>query len=48
MRTLIRIVERALGRPACRGCGCTDHAACPGGCWWVEPYLCSSCLWIGR
>lgn len=34
---------------ACRVCGCTEDAACPGGCWWVpdpwmEGELCSSCL----
>lgn len=30
---------------ACTGCGCTDDAACPGGCWWVtyNPPLCSAC-----
>jgi hypothetical protein len=28
---------------ACRVCGCTDDRACPGGCWWVEADLCSSC-----
>lgn len=27
----------------CRVCGCTDNQACPEGCWWVEPDLCSSC-----
>ena len=27
----------------CRECGCTDTRACEGGCWWVEPDLCSSC-----
>lgn len=27
----------------CRGCGCTDLAACPGGCWWVAAGLCSRC-----
>lgn len=27
----------------CRVCGCTDDAACLGGCWWVQPSLCSSC-----
>lgn len=27
----------------CRGCGCTDDHACPGGCSWVEPDLCSAC-----
>lgn len=28
---------------SCRVCGCTDARACPGGCWWVGPRLCSSC-----
>ncbi len=27
----------------CRGCGCDDDHACPGGCRWVEPDLCSAC-----
>lgn len=27
----------------CRACGCTDDRACLGGCWWVEPDLCSAC-----
>jgi hypothetical protein len=27
----------------CRACGCTDARACPGGCSWVEPDLCSNC-----
>ena len=27
----------------CRVCGCTDEKACPGGCHWVEPDLCSKC-----
>ncbi|MEW6573161.1 MAG: hypothetical protein AB1374_05960 [Bacillota bacterium] len=27
----------------CRICGCTDERACPGGCYWVEPDLCSRC-----
>jgi hypothetical protein len=29
--------------PACRVCGCTEHHACAGGCYWVEPDLCSAC-----
>lgn len=34
---------------ACRVCGCTEDAACPGGCWWVPDRtmtgeLCSSCV----
>lgn len=27
----------------CILCGCTDDYACPGGCWWVAPNLCSRC-----
>lgn len=27
----------------CRECGCSNFAACPGGCWWVDDDLCSSC-----
>jgi len=28
---------------ACRVCGCTDDQACPGGCAWAAPSLCSRC-----
>lgn len=28
----------------CRVCGCTDDNACPGGCSWAEPGLCSACV----
>lgn len=28
----------------CRVCGCTQDHACPGGCHWVEPNLCSACV----
>ena len=28
---------------ACRRCGCTNFAACPGGCEWVQHDLCSAC-----
>lgn len=27
----------------CRECGCTEDRACPGGCHWAEPGLCSAC-----
>jgi len=27
----------------CIVCGCTDQVACPGGCIWVAPNLCSRC-----
>lgn len=29
---------------ACRLCGCSDTAACPGGCIWYAPNLCSRCV----
>lgn len=28
----------------CRACGCTDDAACDGGCSWAEADLCSRCV----
>ncbi len=50
---LAAAVEQAAGqqlfprptllRQTCVGCGCTDDRACPGGCWWVGPNLCSRC-----
>ena len=27
----------------CRVCGCSELDPCPGGCFWVEDDLCSSC-----
>jgi hypothetical protein len=27
----------------CRFCGCTENDACPEGCSWAEPNLCSVC-----
>lgn len=27
----------------CAVCGCTEEHACPGGCYWVLPNLCSQC-----
>lgn len=27
----------------CRVCGCDDFHACPDGCYWAEPDLCSAC-----
>ena len=32
------------GTKACRVCGCTNDRSCPGGCYWVEPDLCSRCV----
>jgi len=28
----------------CRVCGCTERAACPGGCYWVAEDVCSACV----
>lgn len=36
--------ERVIHLARCRVCGCTDDRACPGGCSWVEPDLCSACV----
>lgn len=37
-------VEKILAAiPTCRKCGCTEAAACKGGCSWVEKDLCSAC-----
>ncbi len=30
--------------PRCQACGCTDFEACPGGCIWATPDLCSRCV----
>lgn len=46
------VVEKVEGERVCRGCGCTDDRACPGGCWWhdLDPKgehsgpLCSRCV----
>lgn len=38
-----------IGERTCRGCGCTDRHACPGGCSWVlldidgPSGICSQC-----
>lgn len=36
-------LERVQLEPVCRVCGCTQNNACPGGCSWIEPDLCSAC-----
>lgn len=28
----------------CKRCGCTETTPCPGGCAWILPDLCTSCL----
>lgn len=32
----------------CVVCGCTEAKACPGGCTWVAPNLCSRCAHVAR
>ncbi|MCL6599810.1 MAG: hypothetical protein K6T81_13905 [Alicyclobacillus macrosporangiidus] len=39
----ITTVTREPEEPKCRVCGCTESRACEGGCYWVEPDLCSRC-----
>jgi hypothetical protein len=37
--------------PRCRVCGCTERTACEGdggSCHWVEPDLCSACVWLAE
>lgn len=40
--------ERVDAEQVCRVCGCTQNNACPGGCSWVEPDLCSDCAEPGE
>ena len=35
--------EPLFDEQICRVCGCTWDYGCPGGCYWVEEDLCSSC-----
>ncbi len=41
-KVLDDVVMNAKTDP-CVACGCTDERACPGGCYWYEPGLCSAC-----
>lgn len=41
------ILEQVDAEPVCRVCGCTEGNACQGGCYWVEPDLCSACAQPG-
>lgn len=36
-------INQARGLRTCRVCGCHDTHACPEGCAWVGPDLCSAC-----
>lgn len=39
---VVRMID-FQGPETYRVCGCTDDNACEGGCYWVEPGLCSKC-----
>ncbi len=39
----LEVAEEVPEEAVCRVCGCTDNHACPDGCYWVEPDLCSQC-----
>jgi hypothetical protein len=45
LRKLVRWIDVRAGTLACIGCGCTEHAACEGGCGWTtkDPAICSRC-----
>ena len=36
-------ISQRAALPHCLVCGCSDDDACPGGCYWVGPALCSAC-----
>lgn len=36
-------MTRKKKQDRCEACGCTDAQACPGGCHWVRPGMCSAC-----
>ena len=38
-----QLKTRVTGVAMCEECGCTEDAACPGGCTWIRPGLCSDC-----
>lgn len=37
-------LNRLQDMQTCRICGCSEHAACPPTCSWVEVDLCSACV----
>lgn len=44
----LRAQDVANGSDQCRECGCTENFACPEGCSWAAPHLCSACADDGR
>ena len=43
LRGVIDQMDPQFFNRKCRVCGCDWNHPCPGGCWWVEEDLCSSC-----
>lgn len=43
LRGVIEQMDQDFFARKCRVCGCDWNHPCPGGCWWVEDDLCSSC-----
>jgi hypothetical protein len=44
MQTMADLLPHIRATQKCRVCGCTNEAACFGGCEWVELDLCSRCV----
>jgi hypothetical protein len=47
LREVLKTLEMIMGESeddSCAICGCTDDHACPEGCFWVAPGLCSACV----
>lgn len=42
----LNCISKRIHVRQCRVCGCTQHRACPGGCYWFEPDLCSRCAGV--
>jgi len=42
--SVAELAELATDERSCRLCGCTELAACEGGCFWVAEDLCSACV----
>jgi hypothetical protein len=40
---IVACVDDLVQLDRCLMCGCSDEEACPGGCFWVAPGLCSAC-----
>jgi hypothetical protein len=58
MRAIVRALRwidaHVFGAWQCNVCGCTDHFACRGGCYWAlgweraDTHVCSNCVPYNR